>query len=228
MSRYCSELRNVLTALTAVCYRLQLNLATASLLLVIVVTLAFWTGGSVSPVLISITAVLCLAHLAAPAHSFRIDDPLDFVAVVAFLATSLIISRLVARLRTVSHEVRASVNRKLVDAEEQECAQGARALHDDIVQRVAFLQVKLEQLRTDAPAPTVEVRKTLEELLKQGEELSADIQAFSTTGVSGSGQDHESFCREFGRQHKVEIDFKSQGLPSPLPPEVSLSLFRVW
>jgi signal transduction histidine kinase len=35
------------------------------------------------------------------------------------------------------------------------------------------------------------------------------------------------FCREFGKQHKVEIDFKSHELPSPVPSDISLCFFRV-
>ena len=35
------------------------------------------------------------------------------------------------------------------------------------------------------------------------------------------------FCREFGEQQKVEIDFQSHDLPSPLSPDISLCLFRV-
>ncbi len=34
-------------------------------------------------------------------------------------------------------------------------------------------------------------------------------------------------CREVGEQTKVKIDFKSQDLPKPLPPDISLCLFRV-
>jgi signal transduction histidine kinase len=36
-----------------------------------------------------------------------------------------------------------------------------------------------------------------------------------------------SFCRDFGEQKKVEIDFQSDGLPSSLQPNISLCLFRV-
>jgi len=36
-----------------------------------------------------------------------------------------------------------------------------------------------------------------------------------------------SFCREFGEQHKVEIDFQSDDLPSSVPQNISLCLFRV-
>jgi signal transduction histidine kinase len=35
------------------------------------------------------------------------------------------------------------------------------------------------------------------------------------------------FCKEFGEQQKVEIDFKIHDLPSTLPPDISLCLFRV-
>jgi signal transduction histidine kinase len=36
-----------------------------------------------------------------------------------------------------------------------------------------------------------------------------------------------SFCKEFGEQRKLKIDFKSHDLPTSLPLEISLSLFRV-
>jgi signal transduction histidine kinase len=36
-----------------------------------------------------------------------------------------------------------------------------------------------------------------------------------------------SFCAEFGERKKVEIDFRSDGLPSLVPPDISLCLFRV-
>jgi signal transduction histidine kinase len=35
------------------------------------------------------------------------------------------------------------------------------------------------------------------------------------------------FCKEFGRQQNVEIDFRTRDLPRPLPADISLCLFRV-
>jgi signal transduction histidine kinase len=35
------------------------------------------------------------------------------------------------------------------------------------------------------------------------------------------------FCQEFGKQQKAEIDFRTDDLPNPLPPDISLCLFRV-
>ena len=36
-----------------------------------------------------------------------------------------------------------------------------------------------------------------------------------------------SFCREFSEQQKVEIDFTHEGMPSSVPKEISLCLFRI-
>jgi K+-sensing histidine kinase KdpD len=67
--------------LTLVCSRLHLNLATASLIYVIVVMLLACVGSVASSIVASFMAALCLVRLAPPAHSFRISDPLDYLAV---------------------------------------------------------------------------------------------------------------------------------------------------
>jgi signal transduction histidine kinase len=35
------------------------------------------------------------------------------------------------------------------------------------------------------------------------------------------------FCKEFAEEQKVEIDFQTHDVPRPLPPDISLGLFRV-
>jgi signal transduction histidine kinase len=68
---------------------------------------------------------------------------------------------------------------------------------------------------------------------KQIIEISTDVQALSHELHSskleylGIVAAMRSFCREFGEQQKIEIDFGSHDLPTPLPAEVSLCLFRV-
>jgi signal transduction histidine kinase len=37
----------------------------------------------------------------------------------------------------------------------------------------------------------------------------------------------KGFCKEVGENHKVKVDFSSEGVPSGVPPEVELCLFRV-
>ena len=43
-------------------------------------------------------------------------------------------------------------------------------------------------------------------------------------GIAGTMR---GFCREFGEQQKLEVDFNAHDLPSPLSPDITLCLFRV-
>jgi signal transduction histidine kinase len=113
-------------------YQTHLNVATAGLLCVIVVVLLSRAGGFASSIVTCILAAACLAYLAPPTYSFRIDDSLDVLAIATFLIASLAISRLMSKLRKMLDEDRSKVSRRLVDAEEQERARIARELHDDI------------------------------------------------------------------------------------------------
>jgi PAS domain S-box-containing protein len=126
----------------------------------------------------------------------------------------------------------ADVSRRLIDAQEQERSRIARELHDDIGQRLALLAVKLEQLHRDPP-DLPEVRIRMGELHEQASEIATDIQTLShelhSTKLEylGPVAAMRGHCQELGEQTKVKVDFKSQDLPSPLPPEISLCLFRV-
>jgi PAS domain S-box-containing protein len=126
----------------------------------------------------------------------------------------------------------ADVSRRLIDAQEQERSRIARELHDDIGQRLSLLAVKLEQLHLDPP-DLPEVRIRMGELRVQASEIATDIQTLShelhSTKLEylGPVAAMRGHCQELGEQTKVKVDFKSQDLPSPLPPDISLCLFRV-
>ncbi len=126
----------------------------------------------------------------------------------------------------------ADVSRRLIDAQEQERNRIARELHDDIAQRLALLAVELEQLREDTP-DLPEIRRRVGELQKQASEIAIDTQSLShelhSTKLENLGPvaAMRSLCQELADQTKVKIDFKSQDLSNPLPPEISLCLFRV-
>jgi signal transduction histidine kinase len=222
-----------LISLTAISYRLHINLATASLLYVIVVVLVSRTGSFVASAVASIVAALCLAHLAPPAHSFQVADPLDALAVAAFLMTSVVIARLVSNLRKMTEDALSSVNRALIDAEERERARIARDLHDDIGQRIALLAIRIDEISTDLSNPNVQVQTAIEELQTQIHELAVDIQGLAHAlhvpklEHLGLVATMRSFCHEFGRRHKVAIAFRSRDLHFIPPADVSLSLFRV-
>jgi K+-sensing histidine kinase KdpD len=97
---------------------------------VIVVVLLSRTGSFVSSIVASIVAALCLAHLAPPAYSSRVGDPLDYVAIAAFMVTSFIIASLVSRVRKQTEETLSSVSYKAIDAEEHERQRITKDLHD--------------------------------------------------------------------------------------------------
>jgi len=126
----------------------------------------------------------------------------------------------------------ASVSHRLIEAQEQERTRIARELHDDIGQRLAFLAIELEQLQQTA-SNLCDVRRRVGELQRQASEIATDVQLVSHELHSsrleylGLAPAMSGFCKEFGEQQKVEIDFKIHDLPSTLPPDISLCLFRV-
>jgi PAS domain S-box-containing protein len=134
--------------------------------------------------------------------------------------------------RKQAEEALASVSYKLIEAQERERTRIARELHDDIGQRLAFLAIELEQLQ-HSPSNLSEVRRRVGELQKQTSQIATDVQLVSHE-LHSSRLDYlgiapaiRGFCQEFGEQQKVEIDFKTHDLPNPMPPDISLCLFRV-
>ena len=134
--------------------------------------------------------------------------------------------------RKLAEAALASVSRRLIEAQEQERSRIARELHDDIGQRLALLAINLAQLQ-QSPPDSSELPSRIGELQKQTSELAADIQSLSHELHSsrlqylGIAAAIKGFCREFGEQQKVEIDFKTHDLPVPLSPDISLCFFRV-
>ena len=126
----------------------------------------------------------------------------------------------------------ANVSRRLIEAQEQERARIGRELHDDIGQRLAMVAVQLQQTHDDSLV-LPEVRNRMDELNKEISGIADDIQSLSHELHSaklqylGIAAAMKSFCKEFGEQQKVEIDFQSHDLPSPVPPDTALCLFRV-
>jgi PAS domain S-box-containing protein len=94
---------------TVVCYRLRLSVAMAVLGCLSVIVLLSLTGSFASAALVSVIAVLCLGYFfIAPTLSIAVTDPLDLTALVVFLATGLVISQLVSRVRRSLSQVRAA------------------------------------------------------------------------------------------------------------------------
>jgi PAS domain S-box-containing protein len=135
--------------------------------------------------------------------------------------------------RKLAEEVLASVSRRLIEAQERERTRIARELHDDVGQRLALLNNELERLRQDFPDLGAEVHARIGALRKQTDELATDVQSMSHELHSskleylGLLAAMTGFCKEFSEQQKVEIVFIHDEIPSGVPHEISLCLFRV-
>jgi len=125
------------------------------------------------------------------------------------------------------------VSGQLIEAQENERRRIARDLHDDICQRLALLSMELDQANRSANESPDTTKQRLRDIRKHCSEIAGDVQSLShelhsarldylgiVAAISG-------FCHEFSKQHEVSIEFTDSDVPSDLPREISLCLFRV-
>jgi PAS domain S-box-containing protein len=124
-------------------------------------------------------------------------------------------------------EALASVSRRLIAAQEQERTRIARELHDDIGQRLALLTIELAGLPDGEPDDAARLQRQASEIAADVQALSHELHSSSKVELLGIAKGVELFCNEFAKQQKVDIDFESHDLPSHLPSDISLCLFRI-
>ena len=96
-----------LALLTFICFRLGLHLVMTACLYLIMIVLLSLQGSFLLSVIFSLIAVGCLAYyFAPPIFSFHVSDPLNAVAIIAFLTTSGVITHLVSRVRKSAETLR--------------------------------------------------------------------------------------------------------------------------
>lgn len=90
-----------LALLTFLCFRFEVNSTTVALLYLIVIVLLSLKASFILSAFVSIIAYLCLdSFFTAPLFRPAMSEPLDAVAPVAYLTTSLVITRLLSKVRT--------------------------------------------------------------------------------------------------------------------------------
>jgi signal transduction histidine kinase len=78
-----------------------------ALIYLLIIAVVSLTGDLVSSAAIAIAATLCLRYFfAPPASSARIDQPLDIAALVTFLATAAVVTRLISKMQQLTQELR--------------------------------------------------------------------------------------------------------------------------
>jgi PAS domain S-box-containing protein len=142
-------------------------------------------------------------------------------------------SRIDVTDRKLAEEAMADIGRRLIEAHEEERAWIGRELHDDINQRLALAVIELERWAQGRPKSEVDIREHINRVKQRLSELGKDVQALSHR-LHSSKLDYlgltvaaGSFCREFSEQQGVEIDFSHARIPSSVPKEISLCLFRI-
>jgi signal transduction histidine kinase len=131
---------------------------------------------------------------------------------------------------TVAEAALAASGGRLMEAQEVERSRIARELHGDICPRLAVLAIEIQQLSGDLPAAA---QTRLDALLHGTAGISTDVQALShqlhsaTLELLGIVAAIKSFCVEFAHQQGATIEFTSSGVPTHLPRDASLCLFRV-
>jgi PAS domain S-box-containing protein len=120
---------------------------------------------------------------------------------------------------------------RLINAHEEERARLARELHNDITQRLARLAIDAGSVgsRADGVSPAETMRSVRDGLVR----LSEDIHALSyrlhpaVLEDLGLAEALKAECDRFSRQGAVPADVTLAELPSVVPSETALCLFRV-
>ena len=132
--------------------------------------------------------------------------------------------------RILAEQNLASMGRRLIEAHEEERTWIGRELHDDIVQRLALLAVALDrESQSNQPStgtPLQEVKRHIREIADDVQALSHRLHS-SKLDYLGLATAAKSFCREVSEKSKVEVVFHQSDIPTSLPKEISLCLFRV-
>ena len=122
---------------------------------------------------------------------------------------------------------------RLIKAHEEERARIARDLHDDFSQRMALLEIGLQEFEQEAPKLSSTAKQHLHNIEEIAREVSTDIHGLShelhpskldTLGLVAATA---GFCREFSRQHGLQIHFVHHQMDQLITKEVALCIFRI-
>jgi PAS domain S-box-containing protein len=135
--------------------------------------------------------------------------------------------------RKFGEEALSSVSRRLIEVQDQERFRIARELHDDLSQRMALLQINLEQFEQKTAGLSTQARQQLHKIAEGASEVSSNIHDLShqlhppNLDTLGLVISLRGLCKEFSEQHNLQVQFVYDGIPGQIPKDVTLCLFRV-
>jgi signal transduction histidine kinase len=117
--------------------------------------------------------------------------------------------------------------------QEEERSRLARELHDDFTQRLAVLAIDLSKVERLAKATNTTFEPEIRNIRDQIVKLSTDIHDISRQlhpsiiDDLGLGRAIQSKCSNFTRRTGILVNYESIGIPSMVPRDISVGLFRI-
>jgi PAS domain S-box-containing protein len=135
--------------------------------------------------------------------------------------------------RKRSEEALVAMSGRLITAQEEERTRIARELHDDLSQRMAIVQIGLEEFKQAVPSLSKQAQQQLDNLAEVLSDVSSDLHGLSRQlhpvmlGSLGLLTSLKRVCTEFCTQHKLQVQFVHKDIPGEIPNDVALCLFRI-
>jgi signal transduction histidine kinase len=227
-----------------------------TVLLLMAVVLAAWFSGLWPALLASVVATLAFDYYFTPPLYTLTPDLVHLPRLVVFIVFATLFATASAARRRAEQSLRqardeleirvrertAALTRaneeledlagRLISAQEQERSRIGRELHDHISQTLGVLTIKIDQLRADAGVPRA-MAESLDELRQDTVDVADDVHRLShrlhssTLDYLGLVPALQKLVNEFSGRYGIDIEFTQASVPSPLPSDVSLCLFRV-
>jgi signal transduction histidine kinase len=125
------------------------------------------------------------------------------------------------------------ISGRLIEAHEEERSRIARELHDDLSQRMALLQVSVQQFEQGATELSSTARQKLHNVAEIAADVSSNLHDLShrlhpsKLDVLGLVPSLTGFCREFSESHQLPVYFAHDHIQSQIPKDVALCMFRI-
>lgn len=191
-------------------------------------------GVSTSMIVISFLSIWGAMHGHGP---FTGPEPmrnvLSLQVFLIFAATPFMVLAAVVEERASARLIEKELSRRLISEQEKERSRIASELHDDICQRLALLSMELQLAIRDEDHLATATKQRLEKIRRHCSEIAGDVQLLSHELHSakldylGISVAIRGFCREFGEQQEVSVEFTERNVPESISRDSSLCLFRV-
>jgi PAS domain S-box-containing protein len=120
---------------------------------------------------------------------------------------------------------------RLIASQEGERQRIARELHDDLSQKLALLNIKVDQVAARVGAD--DLRSRLQEISRHIGEIARDVHDLayelhpSKLQILGLAPGIQSLCRDVSQHGELQVVFTHGNLPQDVDPHVSLCLYRI-